>query len=267
MLRLIQYLLRKAYYIKQAIASGVTSTIEGTTSSSSPSSSGKIILFILQDLRQASVLRYSLRVGYIITIIVDGIIQASRAKTTDLPAPVLAIYRNLSIPIAIISNTRYQQSQSYISEIQYIYQNSSSVSRSSRPSSLSYCQWFQASYPSLALLLSSSYLVLIRRQRRYYLNPSIRNLSNLDPLSISRIQYISILYVVQPAIRSIVLSSSLSSVAVKQSTNLPVRQRLLKAIAIQYYVTTVIAFSRPFKSAALTASIISLVLIRSGSSL
>ena len=51
MLYLAWYLLRKACYVEQAIASGVTSTTKGTTSSSLPSSSRKIIPFILQDLR------------------------------------------------------------------------------------------------------------------------------------------------------------------------------------------------------------------------
>ena len=50
-LRLIQYLLRKACYVEQAIALGVTSTTKGITSLSLPSSSRKIIPFILQDLR------------------------------------------------------------------------------------------------------------------------------------------------------------------------------------------------------------------------
>ena len=267
MLRLVQYLLRKACYVEQAIASGITSTTKGTTSLSLLSSSRKIIPFILQDLRRASVLRYSPYIGYITTIIVDSIVQASRAKTTDLPTLVLAIYRNLSMPIAIVSNIRRQQSQSYISKIQYIYWNSSSVSRYSKPSSLSYYQQSQASYLSSTLLLSSSYLVLIRRQRWYYLNPSTKNSSNLDPLSILYIQYISILYIVQLAIRSIISLSSLSAIAIRQSTNSPIRQRLLKAIAIQRYTTTIIAFGRPLRNIALTISVISLVLIRSSSSL
>ena len=264
---LTQYLLKKAYYVKQAIALGVTSTTKGTTSSSSPSSNRKIIPFIPQDLRRASVLHYSLYISYTITIIVDSIVQASKVKTTNLPALVLAIYKNLSTPIAIVSNTYYQQSQSYISEIQYIHWNSLLVSRYSRPSSLSYYQRSQAGRLSSALLSSSSRLALVRHQRQCYLNPSVRNLSNLDPLSISRIQYISVLYIVQPAIRLIVLSSSLSAIAVRWSTNSPVRQCLLKAIAIWYYAATIIVFGRPLRNMALTASIISLVFTRSSSSL
>ena len=50
-LHLIQCLLRKACYVEQAVASSVTSTTKGTTSLSLPSSSRKIIPFILQDLR------------------------------------------------------------------------------------------------------------------------------------------------------------------------------------------------------------------------
>ena len=154
-----------------------------------------------------------------------------------------------------------------MSEIQYICWNSLLVSKYSRPSSLFYYQRSQASYLSSVSLSSNSRLALVRRQRQYYLNPSIRNLSNLDPLSISRAQYISILYIIQPAIRLMVLLSSLSSTAIRRSTNSLVRQRLLKVIAIQRYATTIIVFGKPFRSIALTASIISLVLIRSGSSL